>query len=171
MHDDPYRYCPLCGHTLTPFYDEERIRLRCEHCNWIRYRNPTVGVAVILINKDGLWLGKRRQGGWCIPCGHVEWEETIEAAAKREALEETGLEVSLGKPFSIQSNFHDPDHHTVGIWFVGQASDFENAHPGGDLIDLRPFALDDLPQLAFPTDREVIRRLLTKPPSAIGRTP
>jgi 8-oxo-dGTP diphosphatase len=154
-----FRFCPLCGQTLTTFFDGERFRLRCENCNWIHYRNPTVGVAVILLSDVGLWLGQRRSEDWCIPCGHVEWDESIQDAARREALEETGLAVTLGKIFSAHSNFHNPDQHTVGIWFMAEAEDLSKASPGGDLIDFRPFPLTQIPKLAFPTDRKVIQEI------------
>lgn len=58
---------------------------------------PLIGVAVILI-KDGLvLLGKRKnahgKGTWALPGGHLELNETIEACAKREVFEETGLSI------------------------------------------------------------------------------
>ena len=157
--DDPFRFCPRCSQALTIFHDGERLRLHCEHCNWIHYRNPTVGVAVILLSDEGLWLGQRRNGGWCIPCGHVEWDESVEDAAKREALEETGLEVALDEVFSVHSNFHNPEQHTVGIWFMARAEDLSKASAGGDLIDLKPFPLDKIPPLTFPTDEKVIDQI------------
>ena len=159
MGEEPFIYCPLCGQALTTFHDGERLRHRCKHCNWIHYRNPTVGVAVILFTEEGLWLGQRRSGGWCIPCGHVEWDETIEEAAKREMLEETGLDVSLGDVFAVYSNFHNPKQHTVGIWFLGDVKDYTEAKPGGDLIALQPFQLDHLPELIFPTDKQVVEKI------------
>ena len=93
MELDRYQYCPLCSQALTTFHDGERLRRRCENCGWVHYRNPTAGVAVILLHDDELLLGRRRSGGWCIPCGHVEWDETIKEAARREIHEETGLDV------------------------------------------------------------------------------
>ena len=47
MESSPFRFCPLCGQALTNYKDGERLRRRCEHCGWIHYHNPTVGVAVI----------------------------------------------------------------------------------------------------------------------------
>ena len=54
------------------------------------------GVAVVLLKNDELLLVKRNgsyEGLWCIPCGHVEYDEDIRVAAKREFKEETGLDV------------------------------------------------------------------------------
>jgi 8-oxo-dGTP diphosphatase len=154
-----YHYCPKCASTLEPFNHEGRVRLRCPACGWVHYRNPSTGVAVIIMTEEGLWLGRRRSGGWCIPCGHVEWDETVEQAAHREALEEIGLEPELERVFAVHSNFHDPDHHTVGIWFLASTTDMQHARAGGDLVELRPFLFDELPELAFPTDEIVVRRL------------
>ncbi len=169
LDDDPYRYCPLCGAGLEEFHDGERARKRCPACGWVRYRNPTVGVALILLTEQGLWLGRRRSGGWCIPCGHVEWDESLEQAARREALEELGVVVSLESVFNVSSNFHDPEQHTVGVWYLARAEGLDQARPGGDLVELRPFPLDALPELVFPTDRVVVdrlRRSAGRPPGA-----
>ena len=147
METHQYKYCPMCGQELAAFHDGERTRHRCEHCEWIHYRNPTVGVAVILLDGKGLLLGERRSGGWCIPCGHVEWDESIEDAARREFLEETGLHVKLGDVFAVHSNFHNPKQHTVGIWFLGDVEEDSGRKPGGDLVKLDVFPLDRIPPL------------------------
>ena len=54
MEENPYKYCPMCGRALTTFHDGERLRRRCEKCNWVHYRNPTAGVAAILLSEEGL---------------------------------------------------------------------------------------------------------------------
>jgi 8-oxo-dGTP diphosphatase len=61
---------------------------------------PRVGVAVIIAQDDRVLLGLRRSathgdGVWQFPGGHLEFGETVEACAIREALEETGLAVRI----------------------------------------------------------------------------
>ncbi len=155
-----FNYCPYCAEGLQPFSDGERLRSRCPNCGWIHYRNPTVGVAVVLLESGRLLLGERRDGGWCIPCGHVEWGETVEGAAVREFAEETGLQVALGGVLAVHSNFHNPNHHTVGVWYRGCRVGGE-LRAGGDLSRVEFFALDELPNLKFPTDREVVAQLIS----------
>ncbi len=152
-------FCPWCGAELIAFSDDGFERRKCLKCRWIQYRNPTVGVAVVLLEANRLLLGLRPVGTWCIPCGHVEWDETIEAAARREMKEETGLEVKLSGILSVQSNFHAPEQQTVGIWFRGHRTGGE-LHAGSDLKEVRFFDLSSIPELSFPTDRQVVERLL-----------
>ncbi len=94
-----FNFCPYCGNSLKETTIGTKTQPFCEHCQWVSYRNPTVGVAVILLEKKKLLL-VRRIGSyadqWCIPCGHVEWNEDIRTAARREIKEETGLDVTVG---------------------------------------------------------------------------
>lgn len=150
-----FRFCPYCATPLVPFDDGPRQRRRCPQCGWVHYRNPTVGVAVVLVEGHKVLLGRRKDGGWCIPCGHVEWDETVEAAARREFAEETGLQVTLERVLAVRSNFHDPAHHTVGVWYWGRRVGGV-LRAGSDLLEVRFYPLDALPRLKFPTDEEVM---------------
>lgn len=162
MSDSLGGFCPRCGGAWRP--PATGSSLSCANCGEVTYRNPAVGVAVIVLDGDRVLLGRRARGryagAWCIPCGYVEWGEDVRDAARREFCEETGLSVDLGPVAAVHSNFHDPDKLTVGVWFHGTVSGEPRA--GDDLEAVGYFALDALPPLAFPTDELVLSALRSR---------
>jgi 8-oxo-dGTP diphosphatase len=161
-----YNYCPGCGGKLAAVPLDHTWRLKCTSCNNIFYENPAVGVAAIILDQDHkLLLGRRKRGKfkglWCIPCGYLEYDEDIYDSVKRELKEETNLDIEAGQVFSVKSNSHDPHQRSVGIWFKARIIGGE-LKPGDDLCELDYFPLDNLPSLAFPTDKMVIDELRTK---------
>ena len=157
-----FRFCPRCGAALEQRERAGRLRPVCPACSHVVYRNPAVGVAVIIRRGDEVLLGRRLgsyAGTWCIPCGYVEWDEDIREAAVREFAEETGLRVRLGPVIAVHSNFHDRAKHTVGVWFSGEVVAGEPL-ASDDLSEVGFFPLNALPEpLAFPTDRLVLEQL------------
>lgn len=153
-------------------------RMACPSCDFVHFRNPGVGAAVVVFDdKARLLLVKRgpevtQPGLWSIPAGFVDYGEEIRAAAARELLEETGLVADVGEPVFIASNFHDPAKLTVGIWFAGTVTG-GTLEAGDDAVDVGFFDLADLPELAFETDETLIAKLVKlgdadKRPSRFG---
>jgi 8-oxo-dGTP diphosphatase len=86
-------------------------------------RGPHLTVDVILRRPNGkILLVERRHAplGHAFPGGFVEYGETVETAAARETLEETGIEVKNLRQFRVYSDpKRDPRKHTVSVVFIG----------------------------------------------------
>ncbi len=107
--------------------------------------SPTVDV-VISVAGDRVVLVRRKHEplGWALPGGFVDVGETLEAAAAREAKEETGLDVVLTDLLYVYSDpRRDPRRHTVSTVYLGRAA----GEPGGadDAAEARTFGWDALP--------------------------
>ena len=110
-------------------------------------RGPALTVDVIIEMDGGIVLIERRNPphGWALPGGFVEYGETVEAAAVREAREETGLAVEIVRQFHVYSDAaRDPRSHTVAVVFVGRAGGEPAADT--DALDARVFAPAQLPE-------------------------
>ena len=163
-----HAYCPRCGVALAFGRRGGREHPWCTSCGYVRYRNPAVGVAVVLRDSEGrVLLGRRATGAyaglWCIPCGYVEWDEDVRAAARREFREETGLDVQTGEVVAVHSNFHDREKQTVGVWFAGEVVGGVLQPDPSELIAVAYFDPALPPPLAFPTDALVLRQLAGEP--------
>lgn len=159
-----YHFCPKCGGTLSIHETKDENKPKCIKCGFVFFQNPAVGVAAILIRDRKVLMGRRTgsyKGMWCIPCGYVEYTEDVREALAREMKEETGLDFDLGEVFSVHSNFHNPNQHTVGLWFLAEA---EGAPiPMDDLDRVKFFSWEEIHSseivLAFPTDALVLKKL------------
>ena len=123
------------------------------------YRNPTPTVDIIieLTNRPGrpIVLIERQNEpfGWAIPGGFVDYGESVETAARREAKEETSLEVELIEQFYVYSDpSRDPRQHTMSVVFIATATGEPKA--ADDAKNLALFEPWQIPQnLCFDHDR------------------
>jgi 8-oxo-dGTP diphosphatase len=110
-------------------------------------RNPLPTVDIIIEYNKGIVLIKRKNppDGWALPGGFVDYGESLEAAAVREAKEETGLEVELVRQFHTYSDpKRDPRHHTITTVYVAEAKGMAVA--GDDAQEIGLFRRDNLPE-------------------------
>jgi ADP-ribose pyrophosphatase YjhB (NUDIX family) len=115
------------------------------------HRNPIPTVDIIIKLKGGIILIKRKNPpeGWALPGGFVDYGETLESAAIREAKEETGLDIKLIRQFHTYSDpWRDPRHHTITTVYVAKAKG--TAIAGDDAKEAGVFMKEALPEkIAF----------------------
>jgi 8-oxo-dGTP diphosphatase len=128
--------------------------LACPHCGKVveKYRSPFVTVDIIIeVEGRGIVLIKRKNPpyGWAIPGGFVDYGESLESAALREAEEETSLKVALRCQLGAYSDpGRDPRHHTISMVFVAKAKG--EPYAADDAKEIAIFARGSLPSaLAF----------------------
>lgn len=124
----------------------------------MHFRDPKVGVGVLVRDDDGRLLLVQRanepaQGLWSLPAGFVDAEEDPRAAAARECLEETGLEVEVGAVVDVYPSAEG----AASFFLVFTATCVGGALAAGDdASDARFFADDELPPLAFASTRAAV---------------
>jgi len=128
--------------------------IRCSKCgNEIAvYQNPILTVDIIIeIESKGIVLVKRKNPpyGWAIPGGFVDYGESLEEAAIREAKEETDLDVKLIRQFHTYSNpQRDPRHHSISTVYIAKAKGIPEAKD--DAVEIGIFIKSNLPEeIAF----------------------
>jgi 8-oxo-dGTP diphosphatase len=130
--------CPVCGSSLS------------------EYRNPTPTVDILIEytgkdKKRKIVLIERLNPppGWALPGGYVDYGESLEEAAVREAKEETGLNVKLVRQFHTYSApERDPRQHNISTVFIATAQGILKA--ADDAKKAKLFSPDNLPEkIAF----------------------
>ena len=133
---------------------------------------PRAGSAVVVVDGDSILLGTRakepNRGKWVLPGGKIEAFESIEDAARREAREETGLEVEVTAQLGAFEIINPPDEHRLIV--------FSRAEPvggtlraGSDLSELRFWRREDLEQLPLSDFvRDVLETFGWLAPSALA---
>jgi len=115
------------------------------------YRNPLPTADVIIRVGNGIVLIKRKNPphGWALPGGFIDYGESAESAAVREAREETCLEIADLSLFGVYSDpDRDPRHHTITVVFTAQSDGLPVA--ADDATEIGIFTPDRLPSpLAF----------------------
>jgi ADP-ribose pyrophosphatase YjhB (NUDIX family) len=115
------------------------------------YRNPvpTVDIVIEINNQIVLINRKNKPFGWALPGGFIDYEESAEHAAVREAKEETCLEIKIIHLLGVYSDpDRDPRLHTISTVFVANGNGIPRAED--DAKEIALFSEETIPQnLAF----------------------
>jgi len=101
---------------------------------------------VLLIQRGG----EPYKGLWALPGGFASGDETLQASAERELLEETGLKCNLSQLRTFGAPGRDPRGWTVSVMYWGMAnSEFDALTAGDDADNAGWWDINKLPELAF----------------------
>ena len=125
------RFCPSCGRALERRFVDGRERGVCDRCRVGDWGLKVVSVGIAIRGADGSFLlGRRAEapalGQWSLPGGYVEGDELLHEAVRREAREETGVDVEVGPVIAVRSMVR-PDHHDTYLVFLAD-------HVGGEPV-------------------------------------
>ena len=126
------------------------------------HRNPLPTVDIIIEYLGGLVLIERRNPppGWALPGGFIDYGESAEQAAAREAKEETGLDLADLRQFRVYSDpGRDSRFHTITTVFTARGSGRLAA--ADDAAEARVFATTDLPAVMAFDHRRIIEDYLS----------
>lgn len=121
--------CPSCGSDVR------------------HYRNPLPTVDIIIEFNGGIVLIERRNEplGWALPGGFVDYGESLETAAAREALEETSLKLSDLQLLGCYSDpARDTRMHAISTVYIAKGHGIPAA--ADDALHLEIFKMDSLPE-------------------------
>lgn len=121
-----------------------------------KFKNPIPTVDIIIemehsSGQSGIVLIRRKNPpyGWALPGGFVDYNESLEQAAKREAREETSLDIQIvNQMFTYSDPKRDPRFHTITTVYVARARGTPEAKD--DAAELRVFTREEINfRLAF----------------------
>ena len=157
---DRFKWCPRCKTALTLKDIDHKRRLACPSCGFIRFRNPSPTVSLLIVKDEQVLLGRRGgdpgRGQWATPSGYIEYEDDFLTTAIREAKEETGLDVELKSIIQVVSSFTSPGYHFLAIYLLAGVIGGE-LDAGDDLEAVGWFPVaGPWPDLAFQEDVDLL---------------
>ena len=141
----------------------DKLRKVCPACDYIYFTDPKVGVGVLVIHQGRILLVKRgmmpEKGKWSIPAGFLDYGEDPQRTAEREVLEETNLRVKIYELVDIYHNRQAMTNGGASLFILYRADLLGGSlKAGDDASEACFFEPDDLPELAFASTQDAIRR-------------
>ncbi len=160
-------FCVNCGAALESRVIEGRTYEACPNDDFVLWRDPKVVTSVVVEVGDAVLLGRRSiepgKGLWCLPGGFVNDDEDPADAARRECREEIGADVEISGLLGVYHIAKRTAPSMVGVAYRARLAAGEKPKPGVEMFELDTFGGDALPELAFPSHREILERYFTSP--------
>jgi len=129
----------------------------------MKANRPMVGVGVIVMKDDLILMDKRRNahgdGDWSVPGGHLEFGESLEQCAAREALEETGVKISNIRFLTVTNDVFDKENkHYITVWMVSDHASGEATVTEPDKFEsVSWFKWNNMPSPLFLPTRNLLK--------------
>ena len=124
------------------------------------YKIPSLTADIFIYDEMNFIMIKRKNNPykdyWALPGGFVEYGESVEDAAVREAKEETNIDVELESLVNVYSKpDRDPRGHTVTVAYTAKG-DLSTKKADDDAKDIGIFTIDDIDNIEIAFDHEKI---------------
>ena len=164
MNHPEYRVCPRCAGRLEGRVIKRREpeRLVCEECGSVLYLGPKLVGGAIIESDGGVLLIQRAiepgYGKWTFPGGFVERGEVAEAAARREALEEAGVDIEVTGIVGLYT--YEEQIPAIAVFAARQIGGEPAALD--ETLAVESFPRDELPwsEMAFPSTEQALKDYL-----------
>lgn len=161
-----FRFCPKCGAGLVSkrLKDHEPERLVCQACEFVLFHDPKLAAGTLFELDSKLVLLRRAiepgYGKWVFPGGFVDRGETVEAAAIREAREESSVDVSIRELIDVYSYSGSP---VVVIVYAAHIIGGELT-AADETLEAKTFDQADIPwdELAFPSTHDALKAYIER---------
>ena len=129
----------------------------------MHFVNPSPGVTVLVESEEGVLLCRRSDyagfgGLWCLPGGHIDYNEDFLTAGLREVQEETGVQVEITALLSVVSTFWEHGDSILAAVLLASPIGGEPRPDNHETTDAGWFRPNSLPELAFEADAHIIER-------------
>ena len=126
-----------------------------------KYKIPSLTADIFIFDDDFNFILIKRlnepyKDCWALPGGFVEYGESVETAAIREAKEETSIDVELMDLVNVYSEpGRDPRGHTITIAYTAKGN-MDNRKADDDACDIGIFSAEKLDEIKLAFDHDKI---------------
>jgi 8-oxo-dGTP diphosphatase len=156
----PLRFCSRCGAALGQRFAHGRERPACPACGFVVYIDSKIACGVVIEHAGQVLLVRRRhqpgRGLWCLPCGFAEADEPPEHAARREAREEAGLDITIEGLLGVYHYTDDPRGAGILIVYRASCANPTTASAGDDAEAVGFFSAGKLPPISHHTHQRAL---------------
>jgi len=161
-----FKFCPLCKDRLQRVRINDRMRLVCQKCGWVNYKNPLPVAVCVAINDRGEILITKRNlepgyNKWALPGGFMEVNETSEKACLRELEEETGVKGEVTRLIGVYGQKSKKYGSILIIGYVVRVLK-ECISLSDELKEAVFVNRQDIPYIPFLSHRKMIEEALKK---------